>query len=350
MRIGNGVVWFVASVAGMGVLGDRAAAQDWEAPPLQGPTGPAYLPPVEPPLEGTPGPLLYGPNSMPPLGPALMYGPPPAWEPLPPQVMLGPPAPEIDPAVPLLNETENWRSTVLPPPSSLPPEYPFLDWSYWFPTDGWSSTFELGINGTSGNAETFSLRTGSRAQRKVDGTQFTVDMKYERTLANSVMTQHNALLNSNLESNLGDTPWTAFFKTNLEYDEFKAFDLRAVANAGLGYHLIKTDDAKFIVRFGSGVSRELGGPKDEYIPEAVYGAEFDRKINKRQKFYGTFDYFPNWSDYSDFRMVTNAGWEFLLDEGGNLSLKLAAIDRYDSTPHGRKPNDLDYSLLLLWKH
>ena len=33
----------------------------------------------------------------------------------------------------------------------------------------------------------------------------------------------------------------------------------------------------------------------------------------------------------------------------NLSFKLSVIDRYDSTPDGRKPNDLDYALLLLWK-
>ena len=33
----------------------------------------------------------------------------------------------------------------------------------------------------------------------------------------------------------------------------------------------------------------------------------------------------------------------------NLSLKVSAFDRYDSTPQGRRPNDLDYALLLLWK-
>jgi hypothetical protein len=31
-----------------------------------------------------------------------------------------------------------------------------------------------------------------------------------------------------------------------------------------------------------------------------------------------------------------------------LSLKLSVIDRYDSTPQGARPNDLDYSTLLIW--
>ncbi len=39
----------------------------------------------------------------------------------------------------------------------------------------------------------------------------------------------------------------------------------------------------------------------------------------------------------------------LLDEEANLSLKLSAQDRYDSTPNGLRPNDINYSILLLWK-
>jgi len=32
----------------------------------------------------------------------------------------------------------------------------------------------------------------------------------------------------------------------------------------------------------------------------------------------------------------------------NLSLKLSVLDRYDSTPHEAKPNDMDYAATLLW--
>ena len=48
-------------------------------------------------------------------------------------------------------------------------------------------------------------------------------------------------------------------------------------------------------------------------------------------------------------MVSTLNWEVLLDEVANLSLKLSVSDRYDSTPFGRRPNDVDYGLLLLWK-
>lgn len=263
-----------------------------------------------------------------------------------PEALFSPPPPEITPAEELAPLDESLPSGELPPPT---PEYTFFDLGYWFPTDGWSNSFEIGINGSTGNADSFSIRTGAHLQRTVDASTFTFDVKYAKTLSHGFETQHNALLNSNVESDLGDSPFTSFLKTSLEYDEYKAFDLRTAINVGVGLYLLKAEDAKFIVRFGSGVSRELGGPDDRYVPEAVYGLEFDRRLTKRQKLYATFDYFPDWTDYSDYRLVTNAGWEFVLDQESNLSLKLGAIDRYDSTPHGRKPNDLDYSLLLLWK-
>ena len=43
-----------------------------------------------------------------------------------------------------------------------------------------------------------------------------------------------------------------------------------------------------------------------------------------------------------------AGWEIALCKAWGLSLKLSVIDRYDSTPQGARPNDLDYSTLLIW--
>jgi hypothetical protein len=61
------------------------------------------------------------------------------------------------------------------------------------------------------------------------------------------------------------------------------------------------------------------------------------------------DYYPSWEDYADYRVEANAGWEILLDEESHMSLKLAAIDRYDSTPGGKRPNDLNYSMVLVWK-
>ena len=79
---------------------------------------------------------------------------------------------------------------------------------------------------------------------------------------------------------LGDSRWSYFFKSFLEYDEFKAFDLRLVANTGLGYLLVSTETIKLKGRFGAGASREFGGPDDELTPEAVFGGDYDWAVTQ----------------------------------------------------------------------
>lgn len=214
----------------------------------------------------------------------------------------------------------------------------------------WDGSFEIGINGTEGNAESMSFRTGGNLKRKVDQWEFTTDIIYAKTLANGVETQHNAIYNAGYEWFFGPTsPWSHFGKLNLEYDEFKAFDLRLVLNAGLGYQFWKSDITSLKGRFGAGTSHEINGPDDRWVPEAVFGADYTHQWSKRQKLNLTTDYFPEWDDFHNYRLVTSLGWEYLLDDTSNLSLKLSVNDRYDSTPNGRKPNDVIYSLLLLWK-
>jgi hypothetical protein len=72
-------------------------------------------------------------------------------------------------------------------------------------------------------------------------------------------------------------------------------------------------------------------------------------LTERQKIKGKLDYFPAWDDFGDYRLVADVSWEILLDGSENFSLKVAATDRYDSTPQGALANDLYYSLLLLYK-
>ncbi|MBP86434.1 MAG: mucin-like protein [Planctomycetaceae bacterium] len=221
--------------------------------------------------------------------------------------------------------------------------------SYWINPVDWEGGVEIGLNGTEGNAEALSLRTGANIKRKSDIYDLTADFTYLKATADGVESQHNALQNAGFERKFADTPWSLFLKEALEYDEFKAFDLRLALNGGIGYQWIKTETTSLNGRFGAGVSHEFGGPSDEWVPEAVYGFDYERKLTERQKLALKMDYFPEWRNPSNYRLVTDFGWEVLLDETHNLNLKLSVNDRYDSTPNGRRPNDVNYSLLLLWK-
>ncbi|KAA5546355.1 DUF481 domain-containing protein [Roseiconus nitratireducens] len=214
---------------------------------------------------------------------------------------------------------------------------------------GWKNHAEFGLDGSSGNARTLALQTGLEMRRKTDLYTLAFDFDYRKATNRGVTTEDNGRFNADYDRLLGESQWSAFGKFGVEWDQFKAFDSRINLNGGAGYHWIRTDDALLVTRFGAGASKEIGAPDDSWKPEAVFGIEAERQVNRYHKLKGKVDYFPAWEDFSDYRVVTDLAWEILLDDSENLSLKLAATDRYDSTPQGARPNDIYYSLLLLVK-
>jgi putative salt-induced outer membrane protein YdiY len=260
--------------------------------------------------------------------------------------MLPPPAPESAPP-PLEQETD--EAVVAEAIEQVPvsPNW-YNPWS-WVGPRLWDGSMELGINGTSGNAQTFSMRTGANLKRETDRTKMTLDVTYARTEADSVETQNGGFLRSRVDWKLGDSPWALFHRLGLEYDEFKPFDIRLQLSGGLAYDVFDTEFTELTTRFGAGASREIGAADDTWQPEANFGIDLERKLTDRQKLTATVDYFPAWEDFSDYRIVSNAGWEILLSEASNMSMKILVIDQYDSTPQGAEANDIDYALLLLWK-
>jgi putative salt-induced outer membrane protein YdiY len=214
---------------------------------------------------------------------------------------------------------------------------------------GWDSHAEFGLDGSNGNADTLALQTGLELKRKSERSTLGIDVDYRQASSRNVTVEDNGRFNLDYDYLFAESPWSGFAKYGMEWDKFKAFDLRLNLNGGIGYFWIRDDTTTLVTRFGAGASQELGAPIDDWIPEAVFGLEAERQLTSRQKIKGKVDYFPAWEDFEDYRLVTDLSWEILLDGSDNLSLKLAATDRYDSTPQGARPNDLYYSLLLLYK-
>lgn len=225
----------------------------------------------------------------------------------------------------------------------------WCDVAYWVYPKLWSGSFEVGLAGSEGNAQTTSISTGYDVKRESPWSILTSDLRYLKATAQGAETKHNAIQNSRMEWLFKDTPWTLFQTFGLEYDEFKAFDLRLAGNAGAGYRFIKSKTTKLTGRVGAGVSHELGSPDDGYPAEALFGLEGEHRFNKWHKLRAKVEYFPEWEDFNSFRIATDAGWEMVLSHAANLSLKIGVIDRYDSTPNGLEQNDLNYTALLLWK-
>ena len=119
-------------------------------------------------------------------------------------------------------------------------------------------------------------------------------------------------------------------------------------HGGLGYEAYKEDDRFLKLRFGAGSSREFGIPGTEWLPELQFGADWERQVTETLKLFATLDYYPNVSDFSDFRFVTNAGLEFVVDAERNINFRMFVLDRFDSTPvPGDQDNDIDYGVTIV---
>ncbi|MBA2114349.1 DUF481 domain-containing protein [Bremerella alba] len=219
---------------------------------------------------------------------------------------------------------------------------------YWLGEAIWKNSAELGLNGQTGNTESNSLRVGAKIKREGKGTIFSADIRHLRTSDKDGLTQNNAYVKHKLEWPLKlHKNWSLFEKTDIEYDAFKAFDMRLVFNGGVSYKPYKTDATDWTLSVGSGFSQEYGSPQKGIIPEATLGSELNHQLTEKQSFQLKFEFFPAFEADQGYRSVTDASYTIALDHG--LSLKISAEDRYDSTPNDRKRNDLDYACLLIWQ-
>jgi len=254
------------------------------------------------------------------------------------------PEPEVDAGETATPETDEVAEAASPPgyvPVFLFPAYTEMA--------AWSGSFELGLDGSSGNTETFNFRFGLDVERKWDIHQFDIDLDYIRKTADGVETANRSFLDWRYERLFRDSYWTWFVHGTFEYNDFEAWDARVTADTGLGYQLITTEATKLISRAGGGFSRKIGLPDDYWAPELVLGLDFEHKIGKRHRLKAKVDYTPDVTNFASFRINSQASWEMLIDEEMNLSLKLSVLDRYDSVPEGAKPNDLDYSAVVMWR-
>jgi putative salt-induced outer membrane protein YdiY len=295
---------------------------------------PAAAPAVNSPPNTTP-PSDASPATAPLPAPAETPQPTPA---APAPAHGGPPPPEVVP----------------PPPDAEKSTAPLLVeesvWGSWAPKvwDPWEGNVELGMNGTDGNSETFNIRLGVTAKHKTETFVQTLQFTSIQKTANNVVTANTALLDGRLEWPMPGSRWNYFIHGLAEYDEFKAFDVRLSGDTGFGYEFIQTDMTTLIGRSGIAFSHEIGGPDTTIHPELLFGGEFKHKFSATHSVSMKMDYYPNVTAFGDFRLNSQASWEIALAQAWGLSLKLSVIDRYDSTPQGARPNDLDYSTLLLW--
>ncbi len=306
--------------------------------------GPAILPPPAPVAAGD----LANANSTPWYPPSNATAPTVAPQDILPEAEL--PLPENEGTAGQSLEAKGDDMTLLPEGTTDAGDGSWYRPTYWFGPSPWDTGVELGLNGSSGNQDSLSLRTGGYVKRESRFSKLDLSGYYNRTTAGSDTTQNNAQLDVRNDWLLDEhSPWTLFATTNWFYDQFQSFDAQMSADTGIGYRFWHEPARELIGRVGGGTSREIGESDPRWVPESLFGVEYTQKFFATQKFYGKVDYFPEWDQVGEYRVVADTGWEVELVRPSNLSLKISATDRYDSTPNGANPHLVNYSVLMLMK-
>ncbi len=254
------------------------------------------------------------------------------------------------PAPPSLEAAEGPPSE-LPPPRMLPPapKFGIEEMPPPPPPKFWSGGVELGANGATGNSENFKVHFGSNTKHETPDHIWLADLLYVFANSDAKRTENRALGKTRYEWLFPDSAWSWFGNLEVEYDEFKAYDVRLAAHLGVAYLFLKSDSTLVKGRVGAGASREIGGPENRFTPEALLGFDFEHKFAERHKIKASGDLFPDLHDWGEFRAEARAAYEILIDPDWNLTFRIGAYDRYDSTPEGKKRNDLEYFAVLVWK-
>jgi hypothetical protein len=251
------------------------------------------------------------------------------------------PAPEVPlaPVPPMLPSVV----IIKEPPPPPPPKPPL------------SGGVEFGVTGAEGNSENFKVRLGGNVKYETSAELFKGEFVYNYATASGQVNENRFLGNARHEWKWLQTPWSWFVSGSAEYDEFKQFDVRLAAHTGFGYEFVKTPATSLKGRLGAGGSQEINSPHNDFVPEVLVGLDVEHKFSDRQKVTLSAEGFPDVDNVSHYRVQAKGAFEILVDPAWNLTLKLGAQDRYDSSPQSANPtkpvkrNDVEYFAVLLWK-
>jgi hypothetical protein len=232
--------------------------------------------------------------------------------------------------------------TLVPDGSLPPPPPPKL----------WTGGIEFGVNGSQGNTDVLNARFGLNADRRTEHNFFHADVLYTLTRQDGTTNQNQAWLNARDEILFPNSPWSIFAATQVEYNEFRAYNFRVGAYTGLAYQWLRTETTLVKTRLGAGAAWQTDTrhhSPDRWVPEAILGVDFNRRLTDRQALISTIDAYPNLSQIGQYRLRARVGYEVVIDPAHGMVLRLGVQDWYDTNPGPAARNDVNYFVSLLFK-
>jgi len=179
----------------------------------------------------------------------------------------------------------------------------------------------------------------------------TSDLMYVMSEVEGVMTENKALWVMRDELQMGKSKWGMLMSEGIEFDQFRPFNFRNAMHGGMSYTFFKTDRLLLKARTGSGMSYDLNTTTmgDRWVPEGMFGYDFEFKLTDRVRLASFGDYYPNMAGWGQFRLRVRAAGEFLIVPEYGLVLRAGIQERYDSAPGAGSPNEIDFFTTVLMK-
>lgn len=210
----------------------------------------------------------------------------------------------------------------------------------------WRGTLSLSLSYSAGNTDANAASLGADAVRATAADKYTLSGTALRSQSKSdgVTTKTAELykIGARYDRNLGERLF-GFGSANAEKDKLQRLDLRTSLGAGLGWHVVATQDDSFDVFGGLGVTREEFTTASNDFVEVVLGEESSHKLFERTTFKQKLSVFPNLEDSGEYRANFDATLATAIAAGWNFNVTLSS--RYVSNPlPGLKSTD---TLLLV---
>ncbi|MEQ8317404.1 MAG: DUF481 domain-containing protein [Phycisphaerales bacterium] len=224
--------------------------------------------------------------------------------------------------------------------------------SFW---TGWTRSVEVGLNGSSGNSDSFDLRAIFETERETDELRTLFRGRYLYGEDDGRASENEARARGENDWKYPGERYFTFVFGVYEYDQFEDWDTRLQLFGGLGYDFLKErallgggqDRASLTGRVGGGVTREFGGSDDTWVPEGLIGLDFVWEINERNTFAAGTEVFPALDDFGEVRAVSFASYDVLLAEEADVRLRIGVEHEFDSNSGDAKENDVNYFLTIL---
>jgi len=209
-------------------------------------------------------------------------------------------------------------------------------------TDGqWRGSVNAGASLASGNTDSTSINLGANAGRATerDRLNFTLTTLYGTKKENGERSETANLFRfgGKYDRDINDRVF-GFGSLDIEHDKLQELDLRGVAAAGVGRHIIKTEKTVFDLFSGLTYNHERFTEETRNSTELLLGEESTHMISDTTSLNQRLALYPNLSNSGEYRIQFDAGLTTSITK--KIELKITLSNRYMSNPQpGVKKSD-----------